>query len=333
MQAVHAFIEGNIVAAWVVLFAAFAVLAKCADLFVTASVSLAFKLRVPKLVVGIILVSLATTAPELSVSLLSALQGKPEMALGNAIGSVICDDGLALALAGLFSAAPIMILPAVFRSSAIFLIAIDIIAFLFVVFDNTLNRLEGAVLVTLFIGYLVFLYRQGRSGALKEATDAERIEGFVESALPKAIMLFVASLAGIIFASEFIITSATTIALFFAVPESIIALTLVALGTSIPEVATCVAAARKREGAIAVGNILGADIMNVCWVAGASAMANDLVLGRREILFMFPAMFIIVGAMLIMLRAGYSLTRTKGLVLFGLYILYLISFFIVFPPG
>ena len=111
-----------------------------------------------------------------------------------------------------------------------------------------------------------------------------------------------------------------------------IALTLVAFGTSIPEVVTCIVAARKKEGAIAVGNILGADIMNICWVAGASSIANDLALSKKQIFFMFPSMFVIVGAMLIMLRMGYRLTRKKGLILFALYLVYLASFFRLFPP-
>jgi cation:H+ antiporter len=109
-------------------------------------------------------------------------------------------------------------------------------------------------------------------------------------------------------------------------------MTLVAFGTSIPEIATCIVAARKGEGAIAVGNILGADIMNICWVAGSSAIVNNLLLERKDILFMFPSMFIIVGAMLCMLRMNYTLTPIKGIILLGLYMLYLVSFFIFFPP-
>jgi cation:H+ antiporter len=144
--------------------------------------------------------------------------------------------------------------------------------------------------------------------------------------------LFFLAIVGIIFSSNFIVTSATTIARFFHISESIIAMTLVASGTSIPEVATCIVAARKREGAIAVGNILSADIMNICWVAGASAIVNNLPLQRKDILFMFPSMFIIVGAMLCMLRMNYTLTPNKGVILLGLYILYLVSFFIFFPP-
>lgn len=331
MHAAHALIESNILFAFIALAIAFVILSKCADLFVESAVGIAQKVQVPKLVIGIVLVSLATTAPELSVSLLSALRGQPEMALGNAIGSVICDDGLALALAGIFSVTAIAVLPRVLLTSGLFLLLIEIIIFLFVVFDQTLNRWEGAVLVGLFIGYLGLLFHQHRKGLFAEDVDEIVEEALAYAPAWRLIGMFIIGLGGIILSSEFIITSATTVARYFLIPESVIALTLVALGTSIPEVATCVVAARKGEGAIAVGNIIGADIMNICWVAGASALANDLTLTQKSMWFMFPSMFIIVGAMLVMLRFGYRLTRTKGFVLLGLYIAYLISFMLIFP--
>jgi cation:H+ antiporter len=312
---------------------AFYLLAKCADLFVDSSVALAGKLNIPKLVIGIVLVSLATTAPELAVSLTSAIKGNPEMALGNAIGSVICDDGLALAFAGIFSVSVIPVLPKVLKTSGLFLLFIEVVSFVFVIGDNTLSRMEGGVLVFLFICYIGFLYRQHKRGELSDDELEAEAEDLKSSSMGKIIIVFVVGLLGIIVASEFIVTSATTIARSLSIPESVIALTLVAFGTSIPEVATCISAARKGHGDIAVGNIIGADIMNICWVAGASSLANNLVLGDKEIYFMFPSMFIIVGAMLLLLRKDYNLTRKKGFILLGLYIIYLASFIIFFPPG
>jgi cation:H+ antiporter len=224
-------------------------------------------------------------------------------------------------------------MPNVLKTSGVFLLAIDILAFLFVAFDGALNRWEGAALIACFVGYVVYLYRQHRAGAFRDEAIMEEGGAGLERPPWKIAPLFLVSLAGIVLSSQVIITSATSIAVFFRVPRAIIALTLVALGTSIPEIATCVVAARRKEGAIAVGNILGADIMNVCWVAGASAAANDLTVGRKEILFMFPSMLVIVAAMLVMLRAGYRLTRTKALVMLALYLAYLASLFVLFPPG
>jgi cation:H+ antiporter len=331
METVQLAIQNNLILAWITIIIAFVILARCADLFVDSAVRIANRLQVPKLVIGIVLVSLATTAPELSVSLISALRDQPEMALGNAVGSVICDDGLALAMAGVISVAPIMVMPIVLRTSGFFLILVQLLAFVFVAFDGTLERAEGALLLGLFGAYVFFLYHQHRRGRLKDGLEAAEVVRPRKSVLRLAFA-FVVAVAGIIAASEFVITSATAIARSFGIPEAVIALTLVALGTSIPEVATCIAAARKKQGAIAVGNILGADIMNICWVAGASSIANDLVLSKKQIFFMFPAMFVIVGAMLIMLRMGYRLTRKKGFILLAFYVVYLASFFKLFPP-
>ncbi|MBN2302100.1 MAG: calcium/sodium antiporter [Lentisphaerae bacterium] len=330
MQEFQNLISESVPLSWIVLIASFAILAKCADIFVGSSVSLAQMLKIPKLVVGIVLVSLATTAPELSVSLAAALRGNPEMALGNAIGSVICDDGLAMGLCGLLTVAVIKIDRRTFRLSAGFLLLCQAAILLFVAPDRTLSRIEGLGLVAMFIAYTFYLFHEHKAGKLETDPIEINMHAPKTHRLSQIVALFVLALGGIVLASEFIITSATSIAHSFGIPEAVIALSLVALGTSIPEIATCIAAARKNEGAIAVGNILGADIMNICWVAGASAIANNLTLGDREIYFMFPWMLFIVGVMLISMRLGYTLTKRKGALLLALYILYIASFFLVY---
>jgi cation:H+ antiporter len=328
----HGAIEHNIIVALVVMAIAFIVLAKCSDLFVESSVALANRFGIPKLVIGIVLVSFATTAPELAVSLMSALKGNPEMALGNAIGSVICDDGLALALAGVFAVGGISVMPSVLKTSGIFLICIQVLTFFFVFRDFTLERWEGGVLVGLFAVYLVFMFYEHKKGNLKDDLETDAPEEFTHMSMTRMGLLFGVGLLGIILASEFIVGSATSIARHMHIPEAVIALTLVAFGTSIPEVATCIMAARKGHGEIAVGNIIGADILNICWVAGASAIANNLTLDSKQVYFMFPAMFVIVLLMLLLLRWRYKLTRQKGILLFIAYIIYLVLSVVLFPP-
>ncbi|MDA0321168.1 MAG: calcium/sodium antiporter [Verrucomicrobia bacterium] len=329
MHALQEIIQGSLPAAVVVLVISFAVLAKCANLFVDSSIELANKFKVPRLVIGLVLVSLATTSPELAVSLMSALKGLPEMALGNAIGSVICDDGLALALCGIFAPAAIAINPRLLKSTGAVLAFVCALSFLFIIFDRppTLSRIEGSVLIAVFVAYTVYLYRQHKKGVIVEDNALVDVSHNVRS-LWVDVALFVVGIGGILITSEFIITSAECIAIKFGVPETVVALVLVAFGTSMPEIATCVVAARKNEGALAVGNILGADIMNICWVAGASAIANDLTVARADALFMFPWMFVIVATMLILLRIGYSFNRPKGIIMLVLYLVYLASFFI-----
>ena len=313
---------------WVVLAVAFAVLAKCADLFVDSAVGIAERLHLPKLVIGIVLVSVATTSPELSVSLMAALRGSPEMALGNAIGSIICNCGIALALCGVFSKTPVPVLKNAFRTAGGFLVFTAILCALFVGFDLTLSRLEGGILLLCFAGYLGLLVRQYKQGHLREMVEAEVAE--LSSSVPVLVLFFVVGLGGVILSSKFVVVTSVTIAKSMGVPEAVIALTLVALGTSIPEVATSVVAAIKGQGALSVGNILGANIMNICWVAGASALANPLSLSRREINFMFPAMFIIVAVTVFVLHTSEALSRREGAVLFGVYCLYIASFFLAF---
>ncbi len=332
MHAIESAINAHPALAWFVLLAAFAVLAKCADTFVDSAVALANRLRIPKLVIGIVLVSFATTAPELAVSLTAALKGSPEMALGNAIGSVICDDGLALALAGIFAVGSIKVMPNILRTSGIFLVGICLLTFGFVFRDFTLSFGEGALLITLFACYLAFMVREHKKGVLQGDLETETSETYQQMTPLRMGILFAVSLAGIILASEFVVTSATSIARSLHIPETVIALTLVALGTSIPEVATCVVSARKGHGELAVGNIIGADILNICWVAGASAMANNLTLTHKQVYFMFPAMFAIVLAMLAMLACGHRLTRAKGVALLLMYLAYLAATVVIFPP-
>jgi cation:H+ antiporter len=327
---INAIAEGPIILSWLTLAAAFYILAKCADLFVESSVEMAERFRIPKLVIGIVLVSLATTAPELSVSMMSALHGRPEMALGNAIGSVICNAGLALPLCAMLSPRPIPVQPDVLKTTGGFLLFVSLMAFFFTSRDYSLTRLEGGALIVLFAGYLGTLVRQHRQGKLKGQLDLDEFTHGHHDPLPKVLLIFAVGLAGVILSSKFVIVSATGIARWIGLPETVIALTLVALGTSIPEVATSITAARKGQGELAIGNILGANIMNICWVAGASAMANTLTLGRKEILFMFPAMFAVIVFTLISLSTRGTLDRKEGIGLITLYVIYLISLAIVY---
>ena len=328
----HHYIESYQIIAWLVLIISCLILAKAADVFVESAVELANRLSIPKLVIGLVLVSFATTAPELTVSLMAALKGNPEMALGNAIGSVICNNGLALGLAGVCAVGTIKVIPSVLRSSGLFLMLISLVAFLFVCFDFTLSLWEGATLVILFCAYLYYTYRQHKTGKIVEELDTEAPESFHSMSWTKMIILFIIGLAGILFGAKLLVMSATSIAMHLHIPEAMIALTLVAFGTSVPEVATCIAAAKKGHGDIAVGNIIGADILNICWVAGASAIANNLVLTPKQIYFMFPVMFVIVVAMLLMLRWKFKLTKTNGYALLAIYAVYLIVSLLMFPP-
>ncbi len=310
------------------MIASFGVLAKSADWLVDGAVDLARCLHVPAILIGIVLVSLGTTAPELAVSMNAALRGEPELALGNAVGSVIYDDGIALPLAVLFAPAAIVIDSTVLRSAAIFLIVVDLVAYALCL-DGVLARGEGLVLVAGFLAYLVYSYFEQK----RKRTRGE--EPAPEDGQPRGwgaiVALFLGGLAGVLFSAEWIVVSAPIIGTALGVHPVIIGLTVVAFGTSVPEIATCIIAARKGQGALAAGNILGADILNICWIAGASAVANPLVVKPDIVNFMFPCMLVIVFTMLGLMRMGHQLQRWKGVVLMVLCIAYLSALVIVNP--
>ena len=333
MNVLHELISGSTGIAVLALVIAFVILAKSADVFVDSAISIAERFKVPKIIIGIVLVSLGTTAPELTVSLVSSLKGQPEMALGNAVGSVICDDGLALPLCAFMATGAIAIAPGVLKLSGVYLLVIQALACIFILPDARLSRLEGIVLVSLFVVYITHLLISNRTRPSDELLNPTKVD-HSQDPIWRLILYFSLSLAALVFASDIIVSSATTIARSLNIPEFIIAVTMVALGTSIPEISTCISAARKGEGALAVGNILGADVLNICWVAGASAIANDLIVEpKNQVYLMVPGMVVIVLVMLAMLKHNYTLTRKKGVVMLCLYVAYLLASFLLFPSA
>ncbi len=324
----------NMLINFLVLAISFWILAKSADFLVDGAVGVAVKLQIPKVVIGIVLVGLATTAPEFTVSIMSAIRGFPEIALGNAIGSVIVDDGVALALAILIAPTAIKVSSRLLKNIGIFLLTINFLTFGLAI-NGILNRWEGILLLVILVVYMGFLVRHGRKNTgVAPDTDEEVAEHVKPGSLKKQLIWFLVGVAGVILASEFLVGSSLNIARFFGVPEVIIGLTIIAIGTSLPEIATCITAARKGHGDLAFGDILGADILNILWIVGAAATANTIQVGENVIYFAFPAMIIMVSAMLLLARHKYTLHRWKGFILLGLYALYLVSTILFFyTPG
>ncbi len=331
------------IAVWkavLLLVAAFYLLARSSSWLVDGAVGIAERFRLPKLLVGIVLVGFATTAPEFAVSIISALSGKPAMALGNAVGSVIVDDGIALALVGLLSLTPVVVPRRMLIQTAVFLGVIDVVAFVLVLTTSdadgnfVLARRGGAILLALFFFYLVYIIRDKASRSGEPASDPVEESGPVadapERSLGALVGLFALGLLIVVGASHVVVKSAVTIATAAAIPEAVIALTVVAIGTSLPEIATCITAARKGHGALAVGDILGADVLNIAWIAGARACVHPLAVAPKVVLFMFPAMLVIVATMLVGLIVRGRMTRTLGVVLVAEYVAYLAAMLVVF---
>jgi cation:H+ antiporter len=309
----------------------FFIMAKSADIFVDSAVGIAEMLRVPKMIIGIVLVGFATTAPEFAVSVQSAYLGHPEIALGNAVGSVICDDGLAMALAALVASTPVLIDRKILKSAGIFLLSVYGLTYIMAI-NGTFARSEGLVLVGILAGYIAFLFVTTKRGANTHASptrttnehglDTTPVQPGID--LRRQFISFALGLAGVIISSRIIIWSCLHIAEYFRVPEVVIGLTVIAIGTSLPEIGTCSAAARKGQGEIAAGDIIGADILNILWIIGVSSLVNPMHVSRKIIHFMFPWMLVIVSAMLLFMRIRYRMGKPKGIILLSLYAIYML---------
>jgi cation:H+ antiporter len=299
---------------------AFAILFKSASYFVDGASSIARILNVPKLVIGIILVGLGTTAPEFGVTLIAAIRGKGEIAIGNAIGSVICDDGVALALAAVVAPAVIFVNCRILKMMGLFLISIDVLAYV-LARNGRLGRIEGFCLVLILCLYYVFIIRNQRRN---QSRSPERVTDQIDkNSLKRPVKLFLLGLIGVASMSFVVVEAAIEIAQFFEVSEIIIGSTIVAIGTSLPEISTCITAALKGEGEIAVGDIIGADILNILWIIGVASLVKPIEVELNIINFSFPYMILIVVVMLLSMRIGCRLTKFRGIILLALYGFYI----------
>jgi cation:H+ antiporter len=318
----------SIVVHLIVLVVCFLILSKSADLLVDGAVSIAYHLNVPKMIIGVVLVGFATTAPEFTVSLLSAIRGFPEIALGNALGSVIVDDALALALGVVLAPQVIRIEKRNLRRFGLLLLAVDLFAFALSL-NGILSRLEGLVLVVLLIIYLFWIVTiEKKDRRIRKREDVET--HLKTGSLAVLLLRFLAGVGGVVLASEFLIDSSVFIANYFGASKAVIGLTVVAIGTSIPEIVTCIVAARKGHGDLAFGDIIGADILNVLWIIGTAALAEPIIVDRSVILFAFPWMMGVVALMLLLARWRYTLSPWKGYLLIVVYLVYLSLTFVRF---
>lgn len=319
---------------WAILLGVIAVavlaLGKGADLLVDEAVELSLRSGIPKVVVGATVVSMGTTAPEAVVSVLAAIQGEPGLALGNAVGSIICDTGLILGAACLIS--PLAIDRKLVNRQGwiqfgcgVLLVAGSVAGAEWTgVFEQggNLPQMGGFLFLILLAVYMIWSIKMAKTSSGPAASE-EGIEVSNQSLAIVLVRLF-AAIAVVVVASSFLISAATELAEQWNVPESLIAATLVAFGTSFPELVICVGAARKQQGELAVGNIIGADILNVLFVAGAAAAVTPAGLDADAHFFklQFPAMLFV----LIVFRAGIffnrtgKLSRSFGLVLVAAYL-------------
>lgn len=265
----------------------FVMLVKGADWFVDGSSAIAKKFKIPQIVIGLTIVAMGTSAPEAAVSIAAALKGNADISVGNILGSNILNVLIILGLSALIT--PIAVLKSTIKTDIPFMIAITGL-FLAFGYDGTISLWEGIIFLVVFAGYLSYLFVLTK----KDNNNTEEIK---EMSVIKALLWTVIGLVLIVYGSDVTVDAATKIALALGLSERFIGLTIVALGTSLPELFTSVLAARKGNADIAIGNIVGSNIFNILFVIGISSIIIPVPFASS---FRFDALVAIFAAALLL---------------------------------
>jgi len=317
--------ESIMMLAALAILAGFALLIWSADRFVDGAAATALHAGMPSLVIGMVIVGFGTSAPEMVVSAIAALDGNPDLALGNALGSNIANTGLILGLTALI--APIAVHSNIVRRELPLLLLISLLAGA-LLWDQTLSRAESLLLLSGFfglIGWTIFTAMRNRSDVL--ATELDKEVTTHRMPLGRALFWLAAGLVLLILSSRILVWGAVSIAQMLGVSDLVIGLTIVALGTSLPELAASVIAARKGEHDIAIGNVVGSNMFNLLAVIGIAGVIAPMPTVADEVLTRdWPTMVALtVGLFFIAygFRGEGRINRFEGLLLLAGYVGYM----------
>jgi cation:H+ antiporter len=324
--------EQSMITLLVVIVVCIALLSKGADWMIDGVVDLARRTGLPKIVIGATVVSLGTTLPEVFVSVMAAYMGNPGLALGNGVGSIIADTGLIFGLTAIMVAVPVnrYILNRtgwVQVGAASLLVLISVYSLVTAPPDSepTLERWVGYFFLVLLVVYMYVTYLWAKRS--NEPDDAESSANHEElMATWMSWLMVTGGLLLVIIGARILVPAASEIAQRMGVPEDVIAATMVAFGTSLPELMTAIASVRKGHPEIIVGNIVGADVLNCLFVIGAAAAATPLQIPQNFFSFHFPAMLIILFSFRVFISMNKSgvFYRWQGVWLLGVYVGYVV---------
>ena len=291
----------------------FLMLVKGADWFVDGSAGIAKKLGIPQLVIGLTIVAMGTSAPEAAVSINASLKGNSGIAIGNVVGSNILNILIILGISALLST--IAIQRSTMRYEMPYMIFITIVLIILGMTGEYVTRVEGVILWVLFLVYLGYLFRLAKQGA-----DEDDIE---DRPVLKLLISMIGGGVIVVWGSDITVDSATAIAQMIGLSERFIGLTIVALGTSLPELVTSVVAAKKGNADIAIGNIVGSNIFNILFVIGTAAIIAPV---KYDAVFLFDGIIAVLAGVLLWISVlkTKSLRKPWGIVFLACYLAYLI---------
>ncbi|MBQ6819923.1 MAG: calcium/sodium antiporter [Clostridium sp.] len=311
---------------YILLIIGFVFLIKGADIFVDGASNIAKKFGIPSIIVGLTIVSLGTSTPELAVSIISSIDGSNGITIGNVLGSNIFNTLVVLGATAIIT--PIVIKKSIIYKDYMVNIGVSLLL-LILTFGRTifngyvgLSRLSGIILVIGCIAFTIYLIKTAKSeNEYNEEYDKEEIR------TAYSFVLIIIGIIGIVLGGNLVVNSASNIAYSFGLSDKLVGLTIVAIGTSLPELVTSMIAANKGENDIAIGNVLGSNIFNILLILGVSSTINPIIINASlfiDMIFLI-LMSLLLGVLMFRNNSSMiSLGRKKGIILIAIYILYMI---------
>lgn len=284
------------------------------------SSALAFRLGIPQLVIGLTIVAMGTSAPEAAVSITSALKGNEGITVGNVVGSNIMNILLILGIASVI--VPLAVQKSTRMIEIPYMIAITVLFGVLGYTGEMVTRVEGGILWIAFLIYLGYLLWMAKKGKEDNESDEK------QKSLPVQLLMILAGLICIVLGSDFVVDGATEIAKVIGISDRIIGLTIVAFGTSLPELVTSIAAARRGNADIAIGNIVGSNVFNILFVAGTSALISPIVFESKFVLDTAVATATAVLLLVCVCNKESKLKRSGGIIMLAAYAAYFVKLLI-----
>ncbi|MDO5832423.1 MAG: calcium/sodium antiporter [Methanobrevibacter sp.] len=306
--------DAGIIIQVVLLLVGFLFLIKGSDFFVDGASSIASILKIPTIIVGLTIVAFGTSAPEAAVSITSSLAGNNAMAVSNVIGSNLFNMLMVIGVSALLG--DLLMEKKVLDKDLPFLVGITILWAVFIIVGWDVTNIEGIILLLILVAYIVLLIRGAR-----KSSDANEVEK-PKLTLPKSIIFMLIGLAGIIIGGDLVVDSASAIAIAFGMSETLVGLTIVAIGTSLPELVTSLTALKKGENQLVIGNVIGSNIFNILFVLGASSAISAIPLDSSlltDVLFMLGVTILcfIFG------KTQEKYDKKEGIILVTLFVVYM----------
>ncbi|MBQ6351264.1 MAG: calcium/sodium antiporter [Methanobrevibacter sp.] len=306
--------DAGIIIQFFLLIVGFVFLIKGSDFFVDGASSIASLLKIPTIIVGLTIVALGTSAPEAAVSITSSLAGSNALAVSNIIGSNIFNILMVIGIAALLS--NLTMEKSVLKKDLPFLVGITVLWAIFIVIGWDITNIEGIILLIIMVAYIIFLvYDTKKSGG---ATEVEK----PKFNLPKSIIAILVGLAGIVLGGDLVVDSASAIAIALGMSETLVGLTIVAIGTSLPELVTSITAIRKGENQLVIGNVIGSNIFNILFVLGASSAISAIPLDSDMLIDVLFMLFVTILCF-IFGKTQEKYDKKEGIILVLLFIGYM----------